>query len=129
MIPPPAVPKCRLWAGQVVSPSALCQRAPSQEVMLATNPLGSITPTLYLLGKACAPARSRVVPPGERAPLTSVIIPIGSVFVRKADSSALESYLVRLSGSDEDQGTLRVGLVDISGHTSPTALFSQRCYI
>ena len=58
MIPPPAVPKCRLWAGQVVSPSALCQRAPSQEVMLATNPLGSITPTLYLLGKACAPARS-----------------------------------------------------------------------
>ena len=56
MIPPPAVPKCRLWAGQVISPSALCLRAPSQEVMLATHPLGSITPNS--LGKACAPARS-----------------------------------------------------------------------
>ena len=63
---------------------------------------------------------SPVTPPGERVPLTSVIIPVGSVFVRKAGSSALECYLVRLPGSDEDQGTLRVGLADASGHTEGT---------
>lgn len=36
---------------------------------------------------------SRVTPPDERAPLTSVVIPIGSVFRRRAAPSALECYL------------------------------------
>ena len=63
---------------------------------------------------------SRVTPPDERAPLTSVVIPVGSVFRRRAAPSALECYLIRLPGFDEDQGTLRVGLVDISGHTEGT---------
>ena len=77
---------------------------------------------------------SRVTPPHERAPLTSVVIPVGSVFVRKAAPPALECYLIRLPGSDEDQGTLRVGLVDSSGHTEGTYAsvvkgghFSQPC--
>ena len=63
---------------------------------------------------------SHVTPPDERAPLTSVVIPIGSVFRRRAAPSALECYLIRLPGFDEDQGTLRVGLVDISGYTEGT---------
>ena len=77
---------------------------------------------------------SRVTPPHERAPLTSVIIPVGFVFVRKAAPPALECYLIRLPGSDEDQGTLRVGLIDSSGHTEGTYAsvvrgghFSQPC--
>lgn len=32
----------------------------------------------------------------------------------------LSPYLIRLPGFDEDQGTLRVGLFDISGHTEGT---------
>ena len=62
----------------------------------------------------------RVTPPHERAPLSSVIIPVGSVFSRKAAPSALECYIIRLPGFDEDQGTLQVGLVDASGHTEGT---------
>ena len=77
---------------------------------------------------------SHVTPPHERAPLSSVVIPVGSVFRRKAAPPALECYLIRLPGSDEDQGTLRVGLVDSSGHTEGTYAsvvqgghFSQPC--
>ena len=77
---------------------------------------------------------SHVVSPHERVPLTSVVIPIGSVFIRKAAPPALECYLIRLPGSNEDQGTLRVGLVDVSGHTEGTFAsvvggghFSQPC--
>ena len=41
---------------------------------------------------------SRVTPPHERAPLTSVVIPVGSVFRRRAAPPALECYLIRLPG-------------------------------